>query len=373
VLGPLDETLAHQAAMTFDHAVTSDHRLFDRWAVGVQHRELSVIYGIAAYKNTNTCDGFFCVQRGALQHNLRLTRPLRPHVFDMAVGPLRVDVVEPLRTHRVAVDANDHSPLQAELEWRAELPAREEHPHFVRLDGRAVQEYVRFDQLGTASGWVAVGDERVAVDGWFAWRDHSWGVRPGMGGLDPAVRQPSPDGPRAGSIFVWMAFRTGRAAGQFQVVETSAGTREYVDGHVIPDVSRPENWLPVVDVRHDVTFVDGHSAFSHARLEVTTGDARAWSFDATPLRPPWAFIGSGYSGGWNDGLGLGVPRGDGAEADEYDISAPADVGLPDGSVGQPWHRETDVALRLDDETDGDGHLTVIARPPVPPSTLGRER
>jgi hypothetical protein len=373
VLGPLDETLAHQAAITFDHAVTSDHRFFDRWAVGVQHRELSVIYGIAAYKNTNTCDAFFCVQRGTHQHNLRLSRPLRPNVGDMAVGPLRVEVIEPLRTHRLVVEPNDHSPLRAELEWRAELPAREEHPHFLRRDGRAVQDYVRFDQLGTASGWVVVGDDRVEVDGWFAWRDHSWGVRPGMGGVDPAVPQPSADGSHAGSIFVWMAFRTGSAAGQFQVVETSAGTTEHVDGHVIPDVSRPAEWLPVIAVRHDVAFVDGHTTFSRARLEATTGDGRTWSFDAMPLRPPWAFIGSGYSGGWEDGLGLGVPRGARAESDEYDMSAPADVGFPGGAVSQPWHRETDIVLRLDDQVDGDGHLTVIARPPVPTSTLGRER
>jgi hypothetical protein len=199
------------------------------------------------------------------------------------------------------------------------------------------------------------------------------GVRPWNGCTDPVVPQPSPGDSPAGSIFVWMAFRTGDVAGQFQVVETSARSREHVDGHLIADVSHPEQWLPVVDVRHDVTFVDGHTAFSRAGLEVTTGDGRRWSFDATPLRPPWAFIGSGYSGGWDDGLGLGVPRGIRAEADEYDMSAPAGVGFPDGTVAQPWHRETDVALRLDDRIDGDGHLTVIARPPVPAPTLVGER
>ena len=140
---------------------------------------------------------------------------------------------------------------------------------------------------------------------------------------------------------------------------------------MIPDVSRPERWLPVTDVHHDITFVDGHTAFSGSRLEATTGDGRTWSFDATPLRPPWAFIGCGYSGGWDDGLGLGVARGTRVEADEYDLSAPADVRFPDGVLRQPWHRETDVALRLDGEVDGDGHLTVIARAPVPPPTLER--
>lgn len=49
---------------------------------------------------------------------------------------------------------------------------------------------------------------------------------------------------------------------------------------------------------------------------------------------------------------------------------PADVGLPDGSIGQPWHRETDVRLTVNGVA-GDGHLTIIARPPFPDPSLGR--
>jgi hypothetical protein len=67
MLTPLDETLLHQAPTTFDHAVTSDHRFFDRWAVGVQHPSASLIYGIATYKNTDVCDGFLCAQIGDRQ------------------------------------------------------------------------------------------------------------------------------------------------------------------------------------------------------------------------------------------------------------------------------------------------------------------
>ena len=68
-----------------------------------------------------------------------------------------------------------------------------------------------------------------------------------------------------------------------------------------------------------------------------------------------------------------MARGVAVEADEYDMSAPVDVRLPDGSRRQHWHRETDVALVVDgpgaQQATGDGHLTIIARPPVPPATL----
>jgi hypothetical protein len=161
-------------------------------------------------------------------------------------------------------------------------------------------------------------------------------------------------------------------AGQFQTLERGDGMRLELDGHLIPDTSDPATSLPIVDLAHDITFVDGHTAFGRARLAVTTADGRLWSFDNVPLRPPWVFQGSGYSGGWDDGLGLGVPRGVRLEADEYRMAGPADVELPGGDTAQPWHRETDVAVTLDG-TAGDGHLTIIATPPPPRSTLDDDR
>ncbi len=371
LLTPLDDALMHQAPTTFDHAVTSDHRFFDRWAVGVQHPSLSVVYGLANYKNTDVCDGFLCVQRGDRQHNLRLTRPLRPD-FTACIGPLSIEILEPLWSHRLKVAPSDQSPLSCDLVWSGGMPAREEHPHHLRRGGRTIQDYCRFDQLGTATGWVAMNGERVELDAAFAWRDHSWGVRPGMGGADPVSPQPSTSTGEPhqglGSLFVWLAFRAGNVAGQFQTREGPGGTREAIDGHIIPDVHHPGTSLTVTDIRHHVTFAEDHTAFTRTALLVTTSDGREWTFDAVPLRPAWAFSGCGYSGGWNDGLGLGVPRGRLVESDSYQLTSPADVVMPDGEVTRPWHRETDVRLTVNG-VPGDGHLTVIARPPVPPPTL----
>ena len=375
MLTPLDESLLHQAPTTFDHAVTSDHRFFDRWAAGVQHPELSMIYGLATYKNTDTCDGFLCVRRGDLQHNLRLSRPLRPD-YAMVVGPMRIEVIEPLVAHRLIVEPSPGSPLQCDVVWRGSLPPNEELPHFRRQHGRVVQDYCRFDQLGTATGWVGVGDERLDVNDWFAWRDHSWGVRPGMGGADPVAPQPVAAAPHSalGSLFVWIAFRAGTVAGQFQTRVDPDGRAEMTDGHLLPNTDDPSVSLDVSEVRHDITFVDGHTVFTRAELEVTTTDGRVWRFEATPLRSPWDFSGAGYSGGWNDRQGLGVARGHAAEVDEYDMSAPADVVLPDGNRRQHWHRETDVVLTVTEAGTGtmrgDGHLTVIARPPFVARTIG---
>ena len=48
--------------------------------------------------------------------------------------------------------------------------------------------------------------------------------------------------------------------------------------------------------------------------------------------------GLGY-GGYNDGLGLGVWRGEQfQETEVWDVAHPARVGYPDGSAGRPVHR-----------------------------------
>lgn len=377
MLTPLDENLLHQAPTTFDHAVTSDHRFFDRWAVGVQHEAASVIYGLAFYKNTDVCDGFFCLQTGDRQVNLRLSRPLRPQ-YSMRVGPLRIEVTEALRAHRIIVESHAASGLRADLTWTGDLPPREEQPHFQRRHGRAQMDYCRLDQLGTATGSVEIGDTRIELDDAFAWRDHSWGVRPGMGGVDPAGGRDVVGGGTApggspshlGSLFIWLAFRAGPFSGQFQCRQGRDGQFEYVDGHLIADTASPTDSLAVTAVRHNIRFVDGHTAFDRAQLEVLTADGRTWHLDAEPLRAPWVFMGAGYAGGWSDGGGLGVFRGEATEYDEYRMVGAADIRLPDGTTGQPWHRETDVRL-LVNGVGGNGHLTIIARPPLPVPTLGQ--
>ena len=196
-----------------------------------------------------------------------------------------------------------------------------------------------------------------------------------MGGKDPATEHPAGAAPQAarGSLFVWLAFRAGRVAGQFQLREAGIGR---AGGHrrapASPTSTTRRRRSSIADIRHEISFVDGHTAFDRADLLVTTGDGREWTFEHVPLRAPWVFSGGGYSGGWDDGQGLGVPRGVALEADEYRLAGPADVlhaRRDRGPALAPRDRRDDHGER---RGAGDGHLTVIARPPLPPDTLGTD-
>ena len=78
---------------------------------------------------------------------------------------------------------------------------------------------------------------------------------------------------------------------------------------------------------------------------------------------PFAYIGSGYDNGFNDGRGLGHYRGEyHQEVDRYDVSHPADVVFPDGSVRRPGHREAIFRLVVNGSS-GMGHFPIMSGGP----------
>lgn len=56
-------------------------------------------------------------------------------------------------------------------------------------------------------------------------------------------------------------------------------------------------------------------------------------------------VGAGYDGGWKDGKGLGVTRGEQySESVVYDLADPDRVARPDGKNRTPMHRETSARV-----------------------------
>jgi len=79
--------------------------------------------------------------------------------------------------------------------------------------------------------------------------------------------------------------------------------------------------------------------------------------------------GLGYSGGFVDGRGLGVWRGDAhVEHDVWDVSHPTDVARPEGVVMRPIHRIQPVRVVVRGaglDGRGTGSLTLIAEGSLP--------
>jgi hypothetical protein len=367
MLTGLDDSLWHQIPSTFDHVGTSDPRFFDRYwfAVYESAGAAALQFTIGVYNNMNVVDGGFVVVHEGMQHNLRVSRSLRPR-YEAAAGPMRVEVLEPLQRFRLTVEPGDHR-VHGELEWAGVLPVEEEKPHFSRQRGRVAEEYQRFDQIGECSGWLDVAGTRIEVDRWWTCRDHSWGVRQSMGVPEP-ITGPVAAPSEVGSLFAFLFFSTDRLAGHVQVMERGE-TRVYLTGLI-----RDRHQSPPIDVHVGraglaLEMHEGTRRFSSLTLALELDDGRHLMLRCDGVGPSIAMPGLGYSGGYDDGLGLGLWRGDDhREVDTWDVRHPSQVVLADGRVTEPVHRIQPVSVTAsgsDLDSAGTGSMTMIANGRLP--------
>lgn len=360
MLTSLDDTLWHQLPTTFDHAGTSDPRFFDRYwfACYAPDGTAAVQITMGAYRNMNVLDGGAVVVHRGKQYNVRVSRSLG-HEIDPGCGPVRVRPTVPLQEFRLTVADGDHE-VAGELTWRGVLPPAEERPHFARSRGRVSEDYRRFDQIGTASGWLEVGGERIDVADWWACRDHSWGVRPRMGIKEP-VTGPKESLADRGFAMAFLFFSTDAVAGHV-LFDRRGDDEGYVTGDLAwRDGSRPVQTVSGADL--DVTLHDGTRRFAECTLGATLPDGEKVTFRCEALGSAVAMQGLGYSGGYDDRGGLGVWRGEEVlETDVWDVSHPAVIGYPDGRTDEHWHRIQPVSVTLDGAgttSRGQGSMTLI--------------
>ncbi len=85
----------------FFNGYTLDGRVFFAAALGV-------------YPHLNVMDAAFSVIVDGVQHNLRASRLLNMERMDTTVGPISIEVIEPLRQLRIRVVDNEHG-IRADL------------------------------------------------------------------------------------------------------------------------------------------------------------------------------------------------------------------------------------------------------------------
>lgn len=375
MLNSLDETLYHQAPVPFEQAAVTDHRFYDRYSYTTFAPDgtAGVLTGMAVYKNLNVMDGFVATQAGSrVQRNLRLSRPLRPIVEPLTLGPMRTTFPEAFAVNRFICESNEYGDSY-DLTFRPFF-TRLESPHHGMADGRVHQDYRRFSQIGWTSGTLVVDGAEHTFDRWFGWRDHSWGVRPGVGGFEPYTGTRSrggvPSSMRAGGLgilLIYVGFATESYGGFFQLIEDENGRRIYIDGSI---GINGEKSSEVVDATHKISFAPGTRLYDTMELDIATADGDTWHLDVEAVGRAWVYKGTGYDHGWNDEKGLGAWRGDGltVEADEYDVVDMEEAVLPDGRRLRPVHREQPVKVRMRGE-DGNGHSPLFVVGPNQPYGL----
>jgi hypothetical protein len=221
MITPGDEYPLHASSRPVRDPGT-ERNLYDRFFFNGYKRDGSVYFAVAfgQYPGRNIMDGAISVIVEGVQHNLRASRLLGADRLDTRVGPVAVEIVEPLR--RLRVTADDHeSGFKADLLFTARCPLFEE-PHYLWAPGhRTVFDITRLTQNGTWSGMISVGDTVISVDDveFLGTRDRSWGVRP-IGEREGGAM----DGP-LGFYWLWAPLNFDDGGYLFDVNEYADGSR----------------------------------------------------------------------------------------------------------------------------------------------------
>jgi hypothetical protein len=203
-IGPLlgaDEGLNHQIVDTFATLSQTDMAWTEKiWAsIARTDGSLQIDFGLGKYQNRGIIDGFGGVSRGKEQWTVRGSRELASAPEELGVGPVQMEVVEPLNQMRFRLEPNDAQPISFDIVLSGVTPPYFEERNLVRnrRTGRIDVDVIRYHQGGWASGTVTVDGEthEVRPQEWFGFRDHSWGVRQAIG--EPSTDLiPSPEMPK---------------------------------------------------------------------------------------------------------------------------------------------------------------------------------
>ena len=146
----------------------SDRNFYDRYFFNGYSPDGSEFVAVAfgVYPALNVADAHVSIIRDGVQRCLHASRILGMERMDIVVGPVRIEVIEPLQTLRVTLDKAEGLACELTFEGRA-FPIEE--PRFTRRNGpRMFMDYTRLTQNTRVTGWTEVdGDRRPCAAGPF--------------------------------------------------------------------------------------------------------------------------------------------------------------------------------------------------------------
>ncbi|MFM8858100.1 MAG: hypothetical protein ACKOI2_13070 [Actinomycetota bacterium] len=315
-----DDYPIHSSSAPVNETASSDPNHYDRYFFNGYRTDASLYFGVALglYPNRHVADASFSVILDGKEqislHSSRRAPADRLHANE--VGPIRIEIIEPLRRHRILVDSPEHR-LSANLEFAARSEPVQE-PHFlVKAGQRTVFDYTRLTQFGRWSGWIEIEGVRHTVDSSTTpgSRDRSWGVRP----VGPAADLGAPVGERQ-FYWLWAPINFESFATHFDVNEFSDGSRWHETGFIIPDSLDHPSELDrgVIDCRHvdyDMTVRSGTRWAESFRVHLGES-SNGQDSQTIELEPLYEFhmLGIGYGhpewghGHWKGDLAVGFER-----------------------------------------------------------------
>jgi len=309
VLTSFDDYPIHQTPQPIALTGTSDINFYDRYFFNGYTKDAGVYFAAAMglYPNRHVADAAFSVVRNGQQVNVHASRRAPSDRMDaLTVGPIKVEVLQPLRQLRLLVDAPEHG-VRADLTITARSAPLQEPPFLRRSGQRIMMDITRLTQFGSWTGWIEVDGERTEIDAAQSWgsRDRSWGVRPvgerGPSGAPTEMPQ---------YYWLWAPVNFDDFCTHFDVNETSSGERWHEEALVVPDDGAVEH---MVASPYRISWTPGTRRATNFSVDMLGPDGATTVVDLEPL-VDFQMMGIGYThpewshGVWKGELAVGGDR-----------------------------------------------------------------
>lgn len=215
MLLPDDDYPIHQNAQPLSVTMNGHPNAYDRFWFNGYDESFYFAGAMGLYPNRGVKDAAFSVVVGDQQYSVFSSDTLTAR--ETTVGPITLEIVEPLRVNRLRVDAPEQG-LACDLTYTRRFATSEEPRQTMMDGGRIFMDVTRATQLGTWSGWIETPEGRREVTNLQGTKDRSWGIRP--------VGEPLPGAPstRAPQLcFFWAPLVLGDEAVHAMKFDDPAG------------------------------------------------------------------------------------------------------------------------------------------------------
>ncbi|MEM9742566.1 MAG: hypothetical protein AAF918_07755 [Pseudomonadota bacterium] len=317
MLNLFDDFPIHQTPEPLAHHVSSERNIYDRTWFNGYVGDGSYYFGIgmAIYPHRDVLDAAFSVVRpGGLQHCFFGSRRAPRERSEMSVGPMQIEVIEPMRRSRVILDDNA-SGLACDLTFTGRTACIQEGRQTLWNGSRRVMDATRFDQFGAWEGVIETPEGTLRVDPaqCRGTKDRSWGLRP--------VGEPQQDGAPAGFdsfFFLWAPLFWDDHVSHAIFFDGPAGNALIRESLEAPLYATEAAIVAVEDDRaermarteHAVRYHPGTRLARAATIRTTAVDGRERTIELEPILR-FQFKGLGYGhpiwrqGNWQGELKLG--------------------------------------------------------------------
>lgn len=272
-----DEYPIHQTPEPIAYS-GSDRNFYDRFFFNGYSADGSVFFGgaMGVYPHLNVIDGAISILKDGKQRSLHLSKCLEMERMDTQVGPMRVEVIEPLKSVRLVLEETENMALDVTFTGRA---APIEEPRFTRRQGpRMLMDVTRMTQNGHWEGRLKVDGEEIEVKGFSGTRDRSWGVRP-IGAADPQPLTP----PLPFQFYwIWTPLNFGDRAVYFHVNDDALGKSWNTKAMLALDGQSHEEMTHMAACSCDIEYVPGTRRAAKGIITMMDDAGAEYKVELTP-------------------------------------------------------------------------------------------